>query len=652
MSDKKIIDWFKRYYEPARRHTEGMAGDWDEYEKAYLGEPEGNRPSGKDDRWRSWIHFKYGWQQIQTLASELAADDAPTFVYEGRNPTQDKYAKTAQAVVGYQLQRDDYTTKRLLATIGAAVYGGQPMKVHWRFEKVSRKVLKPSGLREVVDLVVFDQPTITLIDPRDFMYDPRATSMADCRYVFHRMRVTYEELEGRKRSDGSPLYKNLKELKDYVNSSEHKNDLRLDHDNSGERDKARSEGIEVVEMWTKNRLLVVACGKHILRDEPNPFLHGRLPFEVAVVQPSLNDVYGQSVMWALEDIQELLWTLDNANMDSLKFRLNPPKSVDITADTDNMKRPLKPGQTYAGKGDARTIVSPIDVTGIDPTVADASIRSARETLEYTTGITREMAGASDAATATQAALNQRQSKGRVGVMLRCIDVAFARCAEMILQLNQQFLDLSRPVKLLGPRGSEWRHIRPVEIAGMWDVRPKNSSERVVKELQRQNLMEALGTLMPIANGYTTPTGKVIDLTPLIEDLAESFDLELEQILVPMDVLLETQGKQAVAQAHHQALMMQVLPPPTPEAQQQPEEPNTIQAAQAKLFQSVNYKDLPDNAQRWMLQQLGAPTDGVEDDNQNPTRANNSIAREQLQVQRDAQEAQAKAASNTTGSKRD
>ena len=627
--DPELLDWFMRYYEPAKRHNQGMEDNWAEFEQAYLGDPDGSKPAGEQS-WRSWIHFKYGYQQVQTLAAELAADDIPMFIFEGRNPEQDSYAKTAQEIIGYQLQRDDYATKRLLATINAAVYGGQPLKVHWNYQQVSRYVLKPNGLHEEIELVLCDQPTITLIDPRDFYYDPRATSMDECRYVFHRMRLSYEELASRKKADGSPLYDNLDMVKEYHASSDHPNRRELDNDYAGERDKARREGIEVVEMWTKERLLVVACGHYIIRDIPNPYMHGRIPFEVATLQPSLNDVWGLSVMWAIRDIQELLWTLDNASMDSLKFQIKPMLSVDVNGDPANAQRIVRPGQVYPGKGDARQIVATIPVAGIDPMTANAAIEAGRSQMEYVTGITREMAGQSQADTATQAALNQRQSKGRVGIMLRSIDAAFASCAEMMLQLNQQYLDLSKPVRLLGPRGNEWRHIRPAEIAGMWDVRPKNSSERVVKELQRQNLMEILGTLMPIASGYTTPTGKVLDLTPIISDLADSFDVHIDALLVPMDMQLQVQGKQAVAQAEQQKMMSDIAPEMggaqgAPEPTPPPEQPeNTIQIAQAKLFQSANYKDLPDKAQAAMLEAMGLPSDGVEDDNRNPTRPNAGV----------------------------
>jgi hypothetical protein len=52
-----------------------------------------------------------------------------------------------------------------------------------------------------------------------------------------------------------------------------------------------------------------------------------------------------------------------------------------------------------------------------------------------------------------------------------------------------------------------------------------------------------------------------------------------------------------------------------------EQPSLIEQAQSKLFSSINYKDLPYAAQKAMLEDIGLPSDGVESDNQNPTRPN-------------------------------
>jgi hypothetical protein len=606
------LDFFDTYYEPARRHQEGMASEWSGYEAAYFGEPEGQKPTGSDS-WRSWFFYKYAFQQVKTLVAELAADELPTFVWEARRPEQDDYADIVQSLIGFMLQRDGYNMKRVMAIETAAVYGGCPVKVHWTYKTVRRTRMGAAGpITE--EYVVLDQPTMTLIDPRDFMYDTRARTMSECRYAFHRMRLTLDELKAKKRSDGSPFYKNLDELEDFEGGGGDGGDSRdLDNDFSGEREKARTEGIEVVEMWTRDRWVVRANGNVIILDEANPFWHGRLPFEVITLLPSRNDVWGQSVVWTVQDVQAHLHTLDNASMDALKLGIDPPLAVSLD-DPENMNRAVAPGARFAGTSGVKEVFEPLRLQGIDPYVSENAIGAARNQMEYISGITREMAGQSNAGTATQAALNQRQAKGRVGVMLRSIDDSFARIAEMFLQLCQQFLDLSQPVKVLGQtKGSAWTHIAPQQIAGLWDVRPKNSSERVAKELRLQNLMEGLSSLMPGA-GITSPSGKSLDLTPVYEEIAENLGLPVDRVVVDAQQARDERAEDIIAEGQAQAQVQQAMAPPEQPAAPEP-------SADEKIVQSISYDKLPDAAQAALLEKVGLPSDGVEDDNRNPTRPN-------------------------------
>lgn len=604
------LEFFDHYYLPAKRHQDGMSSEWAGYEAAYYGEPEGEKPRGQDS-WRSWFFYKYLYQQIKTLVAELGGDEHPTFIWEARRPEQDDYADVVESLIGFMLQRDEYNMKRIMAIETAAIYGGCPIKVHWTYKTVKRTRMAAAGpITE--EFVILDQPTMSLVDPRDFMYDTRARTMSECRYAFHRMRLTLDELKAKKRSDGSSFYKNLDALEDIEGGDGSGDDTRdLDNDFSGELDKARLDGIEVVEMWTRDRWIVRAAGHCIILDEPNPFWHGRLPFEIVTVLPSRNGPWGNSVVWTAQDVQAHLHTLDNASMDALKLQIDPPLAVDMS-DPENFARPTRPGERFAATQGVKEVFEPMRLTGIDPYVSEQVISSARGQMEYITGITREMAGQSDVDTATQAALNQRQAKGRVAVMMRSIDDSFARIAEMFLQLCQQFLNLSEPVKVLGEDGAAWRHIAPNEIAGLWDVRPKNSTERVVKELRLQNLMEGLSSLSP-GQGMSSPSGKAIDLTPLYAEIGELLNLP-GPIVVDAQQMREQTQQDIISQAEAEAQAMQMTAQPEPEG---PPEPTVRE----QLQKSINYKDLPDAAQADLLADAGLSSEGVEDDNRNPTRPN-------------------------------
>ena len=302
-----------------------------------------------------------------------------------------------------------------------------------------------------------------------------------------------------------------------------------------------------------------------------------------------------------------------------------------------------PGQVFPSRNPSDAVKALTALT-MDPNSAQAAIGAIRDITKQITGITDELAGQSVADTATQAALNDRAAKGRMGVMLRQVDEAWARVALGFLQLNQRYLDLSVPIRVMGGAGrSDWKHIAPSEIAGQWDVRPKNSSERIVKELHRENLMNAINAVGAFAE-RTTPSGMTVDLTPLISELVETFGIPKESVIVPADQMRQQREMDAVSMAKGQAAAMQFLPPePAPAPAPMPaEEPSLIEQAQSKLFSSINYKDLPDAAQRAMLEDIGLPSEGVEDDNQNPTRPNSGKAPVELAGRSTGQKAAAAA----------
>jgi hypothetical protein len=590
------LKFFNSLYDPAKRHMQALSAEWDEYEKAYLGEPERTKPGGAEGGWRSFIHYKYAWQQVQTLVAELCADADPSFMWEPRNSAQANYAETVQGIIGQQFERDDYPEKRYMSVLTAAVYGGCPIKYSWLYECYG------NGAEKVI---VNDRPTATLLDPRQFFYDPRARHMREARYAGHVMRLEVAELKARKRADGTPFYKNLDQLDDAPNEGSNELDTnQLDNDHSGERDKARRKGVEVVELWTRDRVMVRANGI-IIRDDPNPLPFGRLPFEVVRLIPTLNDVWGASLMWALRDPQSLIQSLDNAAMDQVKLALDPPLAVD-SSDPRNVDRVLYPGQRFPSRSPKDAVI-PVRVTQMDPFTAQQSIQGARDLMKHVSGITDSLEGNISSDTATEAAINQRQSKGRVGVMLTSVDAAWARVAGGFLQLNQRYLNLADPVKVMGPGKAEWRHIRPSEIAGMWDVRPKNASERVIKELHRQTLMEAIGSLAPLAE-RTTATGKTVDLTVFAEELAESFGFDKNRVVVDAAFQRMEHQKDVIEDAKAQSAAAAMMP-----QQEAPAEaPQVVEEATPGVTDQIRtqYKDLDPVAKQAYLDEIGLPSEGV------------------------------------------
>lgn len=602
------LETFDHYYQPVRQHIQSLASKWDSFENAYNGVSEQLKKPTGDESWKSYNLHKYALQQTHTAVAEIVPEDDPGFDWETDNPEQNDYADVVEALVNDQLRKDEYGSKKYLSVLLAAVYGGCPVKTSWNTQRERSVRLTPSG--PVVEYrIVTDRPTATLIDPRDFGYDLRARSFSEARFAYHRMRLTVEEIESRKKADGSPLYDvgEVKKLREWFdgNASSDRPTQTYDNDAGGEVERQRTKGIEVIEMWTHNRVIVRAGGSFIIRNDERVDPIPGLPFDVVTILPALNDVWGMSLMQLLRDPQEHTWTLENGSLNLLKLALDPPRSVDVISDPDNADRAWKPGQTFPTSMTAKDAVQTLNVQGIDPLGSLSAVAQQREVMEYITGITSEVSGQSNADTATQAALNQRQAKGRIGKMIASTNRAWSGVAKKFLLLDQAFMDYTKPVKMLGQRGDEWVHVSPQMIGGEWNPRPKASTQDAIKELTKQNLSEFLSVALPV-NGMVSASGKAIDWAPIVEQLAELNGIPAQSVVVDAQQLFEAQQEQTVAEAEAQAAAQAALPP----------EPEGPPDPQVKIFESMSYKDLPDGAQAAMLESIGLPSDNVAEDNEN------------------------------------
>jgi hypothetical protein len=79
---------------------------------------------------------------------------------------------------------------------------------------------------------------------------------------------------------------------------------------------------EVVEYWTCERLITVVNQTVVVRDDPNPFWHGELPFTVATTLPDLFTVQGISEVETIIDLARALTRSMNQRLDNADFANN------------------------------------------------------------------------------------------------------------------------------------------------------------------------------------------------------------------------------------------------------------------------------------------------------------------------------------------
>lgn len=518
-----------RCIEAAEKNHRALALEWKRAYEVYLGKPAAKK-IGRRERgaWRSKLYVKHAFQQVETLLPEFLVED-PNFEVVPRERSDQPRAKTVQKLLDYQLDRDRYAEKRMAAVKKAIIFGACPIKVTWGYEVRRMKVRNPMTPEERVsallagqdvpayieqDVTLRDDPTMIVVDPFDFMWDPAATSIDDAEYVLHRSWLTDEQLLAKEKAG---LYTGItKLLRDSKGGgSMWDSAKRLLTESEEEAEARREDRHEVIEKWTRDRLVVIVDRREIVRDIENPYWHGQIPFVMAVTQPDVDKMVGLSEVWSIESLQEAIWTTQNAAYDALRLTLDPAIAMD-ERDPRLKEFEMEPGARMF-TGNPKGAFEVINIGQAQAYVNGSETDRMRAQMEMTTGINSSVAGSSNEGTATEAAMNLRQGKSRIALKVSNVDRAFARAAEMFIALDQQFVDADRVIRIVGD-GAEWDQVSPQDIAGAFDVKPRNSTDRTLKELAREQSLNLLNTFAQFA-------GKGVNIWPLLNKAAEAHDLD-------------------------------------------------------------------------------------------------------------------------------
>lgn len=572
-SQDKILFGFKKQFTTAEKHHKKLVTQWEEYHKAYLGTPRVAKPTGKDS-WRSRLYVKYLFQQIQTLLPEVAAPADVRLI--PRSEADAAKVKLVEQVDAYDVHMDEWPTKRIDAIINVLVYGGCPVKSTWDYRKGCQYVRNPAtGGVEKIPYLLAKRPTQEVVDPEDFLCDPTATRIQQAEYVFHRMvksRRELDQLAALTDASGDPVYMNLDKLGDAARS---KRSGLLSRVSSriGRDDDQEPDGFEVVERWTPEYVTTVVNGELVIRHQPNPLLPGRIPFELMLSQRDPKNLYGISEVWTAKDIQEAIWTVQNAQMDALRLAITPPLALD-SSEPSLERETWKPGARFFTRNPGNSVVVQ-RLQGVENFASDQAVQSLIGLMERTTGINASLSGMSNSSSATESVQDLQQAKTRVNMKLTHIAKAEARLMEMRHQLRMQFLDQVVQFAITGPDGEQqWMHAEPQEIVGLFEFRAADEADRAMKQLRIERADKAAEILMPLAGQPLDPQGTTVNMAAVVRE-----------------VLLAREVKDLDRYFYQQ-----------PQEQQAPPDPREIVA--------TNFKDMPADAQAAQLERIGLPAQGA------------------------------------------
>jgi len=544
------------------RNTKEKFKTFSDCDEVFLG-------SGKTQFTNSKIYNPYSWANIETIVPRMVAQK-PIVEYKPREEMDNFSSEIHTALFKYWWDKDAAFEKVVSWIKNALIYGTGVAKIYWKTieKEVTSYELGPDG-KPLIDedgefitnketIQYFDDPCLEVVNMYDFFLDPEAQNIQDAQWVIHRYYKSFDELEQ------AGYYKNLKRLKRYISSKIEKSpeeterkELAFGH--SGEYDET-VDNIEIWEMWDKDGLTVMAAGEVVIREQENPFWHGKKPFislndsivpqefygkgeiePVIKLQHALNTVQNQIIDNRTQVLMNM-WKITGENVDESELIYRPNGVIHLSNEYEKVEPIIPPDLTGNAQKDVSLIKS--------------DIQQALGIYDYTkgaeTGVNK---------TATGIGLVQEAANARFKHKIQLLEEAIKEVGEMVLALYQQFITDEKVLRVVGEKGEEFIRVLPKDIAGEYDCVPEAGSTLMVdKDKEREEIMNlyAIFSTQPFENLKMEMMKKMLEKFGM-ENLKDSLDKDIEEWTQTM--IAQQEQEQAMAEqqaAEEQAMIEQGL----------------------------------------------------------------------------------------------
>lgn len=478
VTNKELANTIVSRYTTARNWREPLKQKWDDFYDLYRGVLDSTTKS----IWQANIFVPYAFSTIETIVPRLVAG-RPQIDVMPREEGDTDYARVQNYLVDYQWDQCDMD--KLLPDIvrQMLIYGTSVVKVYWdkKVETVEEEIeIDPDfpelGSQKVeVEKTTKNQPVVEMVDLYDFFWDPKGFDIDSCGWVAHRTYRSYDYLIKMQKQG---LYKNVNLLeKDKTRPFKGETDkitrttaLGTTDPQSVSGDSDKEANIELIEYWEDNRVVTIANRTVVIRDDKNPFAHGKKPFVRFVDQSVPKEFCGIGELEPIETLQKELNDMRNQRMDNASLILNRMWLVQNGANVDEDEL----------VSDVGGVIHTDKIEGVQalypPEIPNSSYREEtliKADIQQTTGITDYTKGvASDALaneTATGISMMQEAGNARIKLKMMNIEMGIREIGELFISLNKQFIDEETVIRILGEGSPQWLLVKPSEIKDNFDL---------------------------------------------------------------------------------------------------------------------------------------------------------------------------------------
>ncbi len=475
---------------------------------------------------------------VNTIVAELFNSN-PLVNYRPNHPDQEADTKVLNEIYSDFALRDNWVQKNKINGRQGLITGNFCAFYEWVEERNGGYVHKIN------------------IPIRDMIIDPSSSSYEDWRYVGRRFFADKKSLEEEtiydfKTDSYKKRYKNLDEV---VSGGKDEDDDKSKKDQaigSIDNDKDR---VELIEIWTKKQVVVIANRSTIIEERENPHysiaksqlaqrkveakirgesvdehdkIEGLLPFAHGRIYADISLPYGDSDVDIIADQQELLNELTELNIEALLYTLYPEKTLDpkFSEWIDDMDP--APGKIYPLPNGAMVWNNPPSI----PTGITQERLNIKDEIRESSAISRISKGASatDSTTATEIRNMLGQMDSRIQEKAQTLaNEFFFQEANIVLKLIQLYAPEQMWVRTLQDANVSFTEVNPRAFLGEYTPMITLGVQRKLQESEERDSYTQAYQILIQDPTNNLPALKRIMFRKMFPELTQE---EIEQIIEP------------------------------------------------------------------------------------------------------------------------
>ncbi len=479
------------------------------------------------------------WSDAARKAS-TSLSTYPIMAFVGYGPDDAPVCRKWEGLIAAQMKDDDAFMKEVDNIVSADLYGVSIQQHGWCrkeefqiLESIDRMPMSGKIVRSIKkgNVITFDGPTTENIDLLDFFPQPGVKRLRDMKWVVRRFFLDWDDVLYMSKQG---VY-NAREVariarEGGVNSqiADQQSMIRRFATRAGMDDESirwmdkYARPIEILEFWGEiphelspdgdmKRVITVANRRYLLRNEPNPFWHKKIPFTSFSPTPDPHYFYAPGKGEIIEKLQIIGNRYLNQSLDAADLVVDPMWFYDRGANLNTKALYARPGRFIPVDGNPSQVVAAMqkDLAGL--TVADSRIAMVNQYAQQGTGIIDDAVqglGGDSRQTAREFVGRREAAGNRLGLEARIYEeMSLEPHADMMVMNDKQFLDTPAEIRILGDgaridpvTGNPIQGTREImndeDMMMSYSARAMGASMALSKGTQQQNMMgllQALGT---------------------------------------------------------------------------------------------------------------------------------------------------------------